>query len=158
MGIFSASLLVVPVTGNRNYCRFLCPYGVLYGLIGRLGFYKIEADREKCIDCGACDRNCEMGIPVSSLVKKYGQVKISDCVGCGRCVATCPTTTLKSVDVRSYVKDAACSLREFLLSRHIPSLEIFELPQRSRDSSKVNSRRAVFSERRRRRCLTRNML
>jgi len=107
MVIFSASLLVVPVTGNRNYCRFLCPYGALYGLVGRLGFCKIEADREKCIDCGACDRNCEMGIPVSSLVKEHGQVKVSDCVGCGRCVSMCPTKALEFRDVRSYLKRPA---------------------------------------------------
>lgn len=104
LAIFCGSLIIVPVTGNRNYCRFLCPYGALYGLIGTLGFYKIAADREKCIECGECDRNCEMGIPVSSLVKKYGMIKVPDCVGCGRCVSTCPTKALEFKDVRSYLK------------------------------------------------------
>jgi polyferredoxin len=112
LGIFCASLLVVPVTGNRNYCRFLCPWGALYGLIGTLGFFKIEADREKCIDCGACDKNCEMGVPVSSLVKKDGQVKVSDCVGCGRCISTCPTKALEFRDVRSYLRKTTASSRE----------------------------------------------
>jgi glutamate synthase (NADPH/NADH) small chain len=102
--IFFVSLLVIPVTGNRNWCRFLCPWGALYGLVGRVGFYKIEADMAKCTDCGACDRVCEMGVPVSSLIKKSGQVKVADCVGCGRCVASCPTKTLQFKDIRDYVR------------------------------------------------------
>ena len=121
-GLFFGSLLIVPVTGNRNYCRFLCPYGALYGLVGRFGFYKIQADKQKCIDCGACDRNCEMGIPVSSLVKKYGQVKVSDCVGCGRCVSMCPTKALEFRDVRSYLKKPAARSLEDL--PHIRNKEI----------------------------------
>jgi glutamate synthase (NADPH/NADH) small chain len=103
-GIFFASLVVMPVTGNRNYCRFFCPWGALYGLVGRFGFFKIEADMKKCNGCGACDRVCEMGIPVSSLIMKSGEVKVSDCVGCGRCVSTCPTNALEFRDVRSYAR------------------------------------------------------
>jgi glutamate synthase (NADPH) small chain len=105
--LFFGSLLIMPVTGNRGWCRFLCPWGAMYGLVGRLGFYKIEADMSKCTKCGACDRVCEMGIPVSSLIQKSGEVKISDCVGCGWCVCSCPTQALKFKDVRSYLKRSA---------------------------------------------------
>jgi len=108
--MFFASLLVVPLSGNRNWCRFLCPWGALYGFVGRLGFYKIEADMSKCTQCGACDRICEMGIPVSSLIQKSGEVKVSDCVGCGWCVSSCPTKALQFKDVRSYLKPFARNL------------------------------------------------
>ncbi len=113
--IFYASLLVIPVTGNRNWCRFLCPWGALYGIVGKLGFFKIEAELEKCTDCGACDRICQMGIPVSSLIKSSGEVKVADCVGCGRCIYSCPTKALKFVDVRNYIKAFASSLAKVVL-------------------------------------------
>lgn len=37
MGLYFVSLLVIPWTGNRNYCRWLCPWGAMYGAISRLG-------------------------------------------------------------------------------------------------------------------------
>jgi glutamate synthase (NADPH/NADH) small chain len=98
--LYFASFLVVPWTGNRNYCRYLCPWGALYGLIGKIGFFKITADRQKCVPCQICEANCDMGIPIRSLVQKYGEIKVSDCVGCGRCVSKCPRQALKIVDIR----------------------------------------------------------
>ena len=103
LGIYFASLLVIPWTGNRNYCRFLCPWGALYGLISRLGFYKIVADKEKCVPCKICETHCDMGIPLKSLVQKYGEINVADCVGCGRCVTECPRGALRFVDIRDYL-------------------------------------------------------
>lgn len=104
MGIYFASLLVIPWTGNRNYCRYFCPWGALYGLISRLGFYKIVADREKCVPCKMCEANCDMGIPIKSLVQNRGVINVPDCVGCGRCVTECPRGALHFVDVRDYIR------------------------------------------------------
>lgn len=104
MGIYFASLLVIPWTGNRNYCRFLCPWGALYGLISKLGFYKIIADKEKCVPCKICEANCDMGIPIKSLVQKHGEINVADCVGCGRCVTECPRGALRFVDIRDYLR------------------------------------------------------
>jgi NADPH-dependent glutamate synthase beta subunit-like oxidoreductase/ferredoxin len=103
-GMYFASLLIVPWTGSRNYCRFFCPWGALYGLIGnRLGFYKIVADRGKCMSCHTCVTNCYMGIPIRSLVEGHGEVKVADCVGCGRCVTACPNGALRFIDIRDYL-------------------------------------------------------
>lgn len=104
MGIYFASLLVIPWTGNRNYCRFLCPWGALYGIISKLGFYRIVADKEKCVPCKICEANCDMGIPIKSLVQKHGEINVADCVGCGRCVTECPRGALGFVDIRDYLR------------------------------------------------------
>jgi glutamate synthase (NADPH/NADH) small chain len=125
LGVYFSTLLVMPVIGNRFWCRFLCPWGALYGLVGTLGFYKIEADMTKCTECGACDRVCEMGVPVSALVKKSGQVKVADCVGCGRCVSSCPTQALRFTDVRSYIKPFARKVGRLL---HWPLQEYLPVP------------------------------
>jgi len=103
MGVYFASLLVIPWTGNRNYCRWLCPWAALYGIISKLGFYKIVADKEKCVTCNICEVNCDMGIPIKSLIQKYGEINSPDCIGCGRCVTECPTGALRFVDIRDYL-------------------------------------------------------
>jgi glutamate synthase (NADPH/NADH) small chain len=102
--IYFTSFLFIPLTGNRNWCRWLCPYGQTFGLLNKMGFYKIEADRSKCISCGKCDKVCDMGIPVQQLVNTQGKVDMPDCVGCGRCVASCPKGLLKFYDVRRFVR------------------------------------------------------
>ena len=72
----------------------------------KVGFYKIKADREKCISCGKCTKECDMGIPVQHLVETKGEVNVFDCVGCGRCVANCPRKALRFSDVRGLLKKA----------------------------------------------------
>ncbi len=98
--LYFVSLFLIPVTGNRNWCRWLCPYGHIFGLLNKIGFYSIKADRDRCTSCGRCDRECDMGIPVSSLVKAEGRVKATECVGCGRCVNACSLEILQVWDVR----------------------------------------------------------
>jgi polyferredoxin len=102
-GLYFASFLVIPWTGNRNYCRFLCPYGALYGALNKLGFYKIVADRGKCVPCDLCESACDMGIPIKALAQKGGEFSVADCVGCGRCITACPRGALGFVDIRDYV-------------------------------------------------------
>ena len=38
------------------WCRYLCPYGALLGLVSLLSPVKIRRDKEACIDCGKCTR------------------------------------------------------------------------------------------------------
>lgn len=111
MGLYFASLLVIPWTGNRNYCRFLCPWGVLYGLIGRLGFFKIVADKDKCTECGRCERQCDMGVPIRALLREHGEINVPDCVGCARCVVECPQNALTVVDVKDAIKNGVSAIR-----------------------------------------------
>jgi len=99
--IYFTSFLFIPITGNRNWCRWLCPYGQTFGILNKAGFYKIKADKEKCISCGKCTKECDMGIPVQHLVKTKGEVNVPDCVGCGRCITNCPKKVLRFSDIRN---------------------------------------------------------
>ncbi|MBI4859493.1 MAG: hypothetical protein HY815_04430 [Candidatus Riflebacteria bacterium] len=94
------SFLLVPVTGNRNFCRYLCPFGSVYGAVSVAGFFKIVGDPERCSGCGLCERECDMGVPVATLIRERGEVRVMDCMGCCRCVASCPRQALESRDVR----------------------------------------------------------
>jgi polyferredoxin len=83
---------------HSNWCRWLCPYGQTFGVLNKAGFYKIKADKEKCISCGICIKECDMGIPVQHLVETKGEVNVPDCVGCGRCITNCPKEVLSFSD------------------------------------------------------------
>ena len=99
---YFGSFFLAPITGNRFYCRTLCPYGATFGVLNHTGFYDLRMDPARCIDCGRCDQACDMGIPVHSQGKASGHVTgLEDCMGCARCVASCPTDALEIRDVRN---------------------------------------------------------
>lgn len=68
------------------WCRYLCPYGALMGLVSFLSPVKIRRDAEACIDCSKCSRACPAGIAVDKLV----QIRSAECTACMECVAVCP--------------------------------------------------------------------
>ncbi|MBF0416783.1 MAG: 4Fe-4S binding protein [Magnetococcales bacterium] len=61
---YFAIMLLSPWIGNRDYCRFLCPYGATFGLLNKVGMFRIDYDAKKCIQCGKCAKVCDMNIPV----------------------------------------------------------------------------------------------
>lgn len=68
------------------WCRYLCPYGALLGLVSLLSPAKIRRDAEACIDCGKCAKVCPARLPVDQLV----QIRSAECSACMVCVAACP--------------------------------------------------------------------
>ncbi len=99
---YFGSFFIAPITGNRFYCRYLCPYGATFGLLNHAGFYDIRMDATKCNNCRRCEQVCDMGIPVWEQGKQFGRITgIEDCMGCGRCVVSCPTDALEIRDVRN---------------------------------------------------------
>lgn len=83
-------VLVVTVVASlfirRAFCKYLCPAGALYAIIGKLSPYKVVRDSKKCIKCGACTQECPMDIEVHSLES----VTTAECISCNRCVEVCP--------------------------------------------------------------------
>ena len=99
---YFGSFFVAPLVGNRFYCRYLCPYGATFGLLNHAGFYGIRMDQERCNDCRRCEQVCDMGIPVWQQGRESGEVTaLEDCMGCARCVVSCPTDALEIRDVRN---------------------------------------------------------
>jgi len=71
----------------RNFwCRYLCPYGALLGVLAFFGPVYVRRKPENCIDCHKCNRICPAAIKVSEKTT----VRSPECIGCLECVAVCP--------------------------------------------------------------------
>ncbi len=81
-----AVLSLLSVVYKNFWCRYLCPYGALLGLLSMLSPFKVSRFPNKCIDCGACSRIC----PAQIDVQHKQQVHSPECTGCLTCVSTCP--------------------------------------------------------------------
>jgi polyferredoxin len=81
-----AVLVAASVLVQNFWCRYLCPYGALHGLVSWLSPVRIRRDAESCIDCGKCATACPARLPVD--VK--ASIASPECTGCLECVAACP--------------------------------------------------------------------
>lgn len=79
-------LAALSVVVRNPWCRYLCPYGALLGLVSLASPYKVTRNATACTDCGLCTRVCPQGIAVA----QAGRVRSDECTGCLECVAACP--------------------------------------------------------------------
>ena len=85
---FAATLLFDLLVARRGFCRYLCPGGALYSLIGRYRPVRIKRIAENCNDCAKCNVVCEFGL--DPLRDGFGQ----ECNNCTACIAVCPVDAM----------------------------------------------------------------
>ena len=94
-GIFALKIFILAVTilGSvicyRFFCKVLCPLGAIYSLLNKISFYRLQVDKEKCIDCGKCKKICRMN------VNPARQVDCAECILCGDCKNVCPRDAIE---------------------------------------------------------------
>ncbi|MGA7524763.1 MAG: 4Fe-4S binding protein [Acidobacteriaceae bacterium] len=81
LGVLAGLSLLI----QNFWCRYLCPYGALMGLVSVLSPAKIRRDTEACIDCGKCAKACPAHLKVDQLI----QIRSVECSACMACVASC---------------------------------------------------------------------
>lgn len=79
-------LFALSILFKNFWCRYLCPYGALLGLISFCSPFKITRNTNACIDCGKCAKNCPALLPVDKKIR----IKSPECTGCLTCVSHCP--------------------------------------------------------------------
>lgn len=93
-------LAIASVFIQNFWCRYLCPYGGLLGIVSLASPTRIRRNPEGCIDCTLCAKACPSALPVDKLIT----IKSAECTGCLECVAVCPaqdTLRLTLPQVRS---------------------------------------------------------
>ena len=85
---FLGTLLFDLLVARRGFCRYLCPGGALYALLGRYRLVRIRRIVETCNDCAKCNVVCEFGLDPRR--DGFGQ----ECNNCAACIAVCPTDAM----------------------------------------------------------------
>lgn len=81
------ALVILSALIEQFWCRYLCPYGALMGVLSIASPLKIRRRVTLCTGCGHCAQLCPAALPVDKLV----QVRSAECTACMRCVSGCPT-------------------------------------------------------------------
>jgi polyferredoxin len=84
--IVLAVLVIASALVQNFWCRYLCPYGALLGIVSFFSPLRIRRSEETCIDCAKCAKVCPSSLPVDRLIS----IKSAECTGCLECVAVCP--------------------------------------------------------------------
>lgn len=81
---FVLTLMFDSLVSKRGFCRYLCPGGALYTLLGRYRIFRIKRIVEQCNDCSKCNAVCEFGL--NPMQDDFG----GECNNCSACIAVCP--------------------------------------------------------------------
>ena len=90
LAMFSA-LLAVSWLEPRMWCRDLCPFGALLGLVGRFAFVGRVVDVDACTSCGKCARVC----PMAAIPDDFHETDTSRCQACYACADACPESAIR---------------------------------------------------------------
>jgi ferredoxin-type protein NapH len=95
-----SELAVIPVAlalemgEKRNWCRYLCPVGALFGLMAKVGLIKVVIGAQQCkkFSCMECAEVCPVGIVDKDMLREgvSPSLSMTECIMCLRCVEGCP--------------------------------------------------------------------
>lgn len=91
-GLLIGLVLALAMWQDRAFCRYLCPYGALLGLLSFFSPLKVRRDTAHCLNnskgmnCDKCTRACPARIKVHTVET----VRTDECQACMRCVNACP--------------------------------------------------------------------
>jgi ferredoxin len=79
------ALVALSVVLRNPFCRYLCPYGALLGLVATLSPLRVTRNSDRCVSCGACSQVCPTHIDVMHKTS----VASPECIACWRCISHC---------------------------------------------------------------------
>ncbi|WOT04938.1 4Fe-4S binding protein [Shewanella youngdeokensis] len=107
-----ALILGLAAWRRQGFCRYLCPYGALLGLISFLSPFKIRRSRQHCLidskgmNCDKCSRACPANISVHNQIN----IRTDECQACMRCISACPNKEALNFRTRTGIKLSARGL------------------------------------------------
>ncbi len=88
-------LVLLSLVIRGFWCRYLCPYGALLGMLNFISPTRIVRNSKTCIDCSACTTAC----PSFIKVEKVKEVYSDECTGCMACIDSCPVEKTLEIKV-----------------------------------------------------------
>ncbi|MBU1139668.1 MAG: 4Fe-4S binding protein [Proteobacteria bacterium] len=85
-GAIMLFLFLISFVIKNFWCRYLCPYGGLLGLLALLSPFQIKRAPDTCINCKKCEQIC----PSSIRITDRKTVRNAECIGCLECLPVCP--------------------------------------------------------------------
>jgi len=79
-------LVLASLPVKNFWCRYLCPYGALMGILAFAGPTRIQRDPDKCIGCNRCSRICPSHLQIDRKLRIHSP----ECIGCMDCTEVCP--------------------------------------------------------------------
>ncbi|MCP4576329.1 MAG: 4Fe-4S binding protein [Deltaproteobacteria bacterium] len=79
-------LVIWSILVRNAWCRYLCPYGALMGLLALCSPTRIRRNPDTCIGCKSCSDACPYDLPVDRKLK----IISPECNGCMECTRVCP--------------------------------------------------------------------
>ena len=117
IGAIFLFLMLINLWLPRFYCRFVCPLGALFAVLGRFAIWRVGKRRSDCpLNCHLCETHCEGACLPSR------NIRSSECVLCFNCLDDCyqenmtwqirpsasGTMTYPNISRRSFLLSAAC--------------------------------------------------
>lgn len=84
--VILAILTALSLIYRNFWCRYLCPYGALLGLLSLLSPLKVHRQPAACTGCRRCTAVC----PSRIVVHERQQVRSVECTACLTCAGNCP--------------------------------------------------------------------
>lgn len=82
-------ILAASMVYLRFFCVMFCPLGALYGLVQRIGIFRLHLDPKDCIECRTCERVCPVGLKIPE------ELDSAECIRCLNCLKVCPTRGIR---------------------------------------------------------------
>ncbi|MBP6521160.1 MULTISPECIES: 4Fe-4S binding protein [Shewanella] len=98
-----ALILALAAWRRQGFCRYLCPYGAMLGILSFASPLKIRRNTQHCLieakgmKCDKCTRAC----PANIIVHTKTTVRSDECQACMRCVAACPKSAALGLGLKS---------------------------------------------------------
>ena len=118
------AIIVLAWRNGRTYCNTICPVGTILSFLARFSLLKITMDREKCVQCSLCSKNCK----AACIDYKNYSIDYTRCVVCGNCIGKCKKAAIsythpktQKATAHEMAKSADSGKRAFLLGTAIAS-------------------------------------
>lgn len=110
--ILISAILIITAFKGRFFCTNICPTGTILGILSKYSIFKISIDKENCISCGNCEKNCQAGC----IDAKEKTVDNETCIKCLKCLNLCPKNAVKYTKITRQPEVFSIKRRKLLIA------------------------------------------